>query len=67
LPYFIVSVEYSPNVIKMIKSRRMRSAGHLALMGEMENAYKFLAGRPHGKRPLGRPRHRWEGNIEMNL
>jgi hypothetical protein len=51
----------------MIKSRRMRWAGHVAGMGAKMNAYRILVGNPEGKRPLGRPRHRWVDNIEMNL
>jgi hypothetical protein len=43
----------------------MSQAGHLAHMGEMKNAYKFVGGKPEGKGPLGRPRHRWEDNIKM--
>jgi hypothetical protein len=50
----------SPNIIRMIKSRRMRWAGHVARMGEGRGAYRVLVGRPEGKRPLGRPRRRWE-------
>jgi hypothetical protein len=46
----------SPNIIRMIKSKRMRWAGHVARMGETRNAYKILVGKPEGKRPLGRPR-----------
>jgi hypothetical protein len=46
----------SPNIIRMIKSRRIRWAGHAARMGETRNAYRILVGRPEGKRPLGRPR-----------
>jgi hypothetical protein len=57
----------SPNIIRMIKSRRMRWAGHVARMGEVKNAYRILVGKPEGKRPLGRPRHRWVDNIKMNL
>jgi hypothetical protein len=56
-----------PNIIRMIKSRRMRWAGHVAGMGEGRGAYRVLAGRPEGRRPLGRPRHRWEDNIKMDL
>jgi hypothetical protein len=48
----------SPNIIRQIKSRRMRWAGHVTLMGEERNAYKVLMGKPEGKRPLGRPRRR---------
>jgi hypothetical protein len=56
----------SPN-IKVIKSRRMGWAGHVARMGEGRGAYRVLVGRPEGKRPLGRPRRRWEDNIKMDL
>jgi hypothetical protein len=49
----------SPNIIRMIKSRRMRWAGHVALMGEMWNAYRILVGEPEGKRPLGRQSCKW--------
>ena len=48
----------SPSIIRMIKSRRMRWAGHVARMGEKRNAYRTLVGKPEGKRPLGRPRRR---------
>jgi hypothetical protein len=51
----------------MIKSRRMRWAGHVARMKEKRNAYRILVGNPEGKRPLGRPRRRWVDNIKMNL
>jgi hypothetical protein len=57
----------SPSTIKIIKSRRMRWAGHVARMGEKRNAYRILVGKPEGKRPLGRPRHRWLDNIKMDL
>jgi hypothetical protein len=57
----------SPNIIRVIKSRRMRWAGYIARMGERRDAYKILVGRPEGRRPLGRPRHRWENNIKMDL
>ena len=57
----------SPNIVWVIKSRRMRWAGHLARMGENGGEYRVLAGKPEGKRPLGIPRHRWEDNIEMDL
>jgi hypothetical protein len=49
----------SPSIIRMIKSRRLRWAGHVARMGEKRNAYMILVGKPEGKRPLGRPRRRW--------
>jgi hypothetical protein len=51
----------------MIKSRRMRWAGHVARMGEKRNAYRILVGKPEVKRPLGRPRRRWVDNIKMDL
>jgi hypothetical protein len=49
----------SPNIVRVIKSRRMRLAAHVARMGEERGAYRLLVGRPEGKRPLGRPRRRW--------
>jgi hypothetical protein len=55
------------NIIRVIKSRRMRWAGHVARMGEGRCAYRILVGRPEGRRPLGRPRRRWENNIKMDL
>jgi hypothetical protein len=57
----------SPNIVRVIKSRRMRWAGHVARMGEGRNVYRDLVGRPEGKRPLGRPRCRWEDNIKLDL
>jgi hypothetical protein len=57
----------SPSIIRMIKSRRMRWAGHVARMGEKRNAYRLLVGKPEGKRPLGRPRLRWVDNVMMDL
>jgi hypothetical protein len=51
----------------MIKSRRMRWAGHVERIRERRNAYRILVGKPEGKRPLGRPRRRWVENIEMDL
>jgi hypothetical protein len=57
----------SPSIIRIIKSRRMRWAGHVARMGEKRNAYRLLVGKPEGKRPLGRPRCRWVDNIAMDL
>jgi hypothetical protein len=57
----------SPNIVRVIKSRRMRWAGHVARMGEGRSVYKVLVGRPEGKRPLGRPRRRWEDNIKLDL
>jgi hypothetical protein len=57
----------SPSIIRVIKSKRMRWAGHVARMGEKRNAYRLLVGKPEGKRPLGRPRLRWVDNIRMDL
>jgi hypothetical protein len=57
----------SPNIVWVIKSRRIRWAGHLARMGERGGIYRVLVGKPEGKVPLGRPRYRWENNIEMDL
>jgi len=57
----------SPNIVRVIKSRRMRWAGHVARMGEWRSMCRILVGKPEGKRPLGRPRRRWEGNIKMDL
>ena len=57
----------SPNIFRVIKSGRMRWAGHVARMGEEREAYRVLVGKPEGKRPLGRPRRRWVDNIRMDL
>jgi hypothetical protein len=57
----------SPSIIRIMKSRRMRRAGHVARMGEKRNAYRLLVGKTEGKRPLGRPRRRWLDNIRMDL
>jgi hypothetical protein len=57
----------APIIIQIIESRRMRWAGHVAHMGEKRGAYRILVGRPEGRRPLERPRHRWEDNITMYL
>jgi hypothetical protein len=57
----------SPSIIRQIKSRRMRWAGHVARVGEERNVYKVLVGKPEGKRPLGRPRRRWENGIRIDL
>ena len=56
-----------PNVVRVVKSRRMRWAGHVARMGEGRGVHRVLVGKPEGKRPLGRPRRRWKGNIKMDL
>jgi hypothetical protein len=57
----------SPNIVRVIKSRRMRWAGHVAGMGEERGVYKLLVGKPVGRRPLGRPRGRWVDNIRVDL
>jgi hypothetical protein len=57
----------SPSIIRIIKSRRMRWAEHVARMGDKRNAYRLLVEKPEGKRPLGRPRHRCVDNIRMDL
>jgi hypothetical protein len=56
----------SPSIIRMIKSRRMRWAGHVARIGAKMTAYRILVGKSEGKRPLGRPRRRWVNNIKMD-
>ena len=58
---------FSPKFIRVIKSRRMRWAGHVARIGDRRVAYGVLVGRPEGKRPLVGPRLRWKGNIKMDL
>jgi hypothetical protein len=57
----------SSNIVRAIKSRRIRWAGHVARMGERRGVYRVMAEKPEGKRPLGRPRHRWEDNIKIDL
>ena len=57
----------SPNVVRVIKWRRMRWAGHVACMGGERGVYRVLVGKPEGKRPLGRPRRRWVDIIRMDL
>ena len=57
----------SPSIIRVIKSRRMCWAGHVARMGERRGVYRVLVGKPGGKRPLGRPRLKWEDNINIDL
>jgi hypothetical protein len=57
----------SPNIVMVIKSGRMKWAGHVARRGEGRGVYRVLVGKPEGKRPLGRPRRRWEDNIKMDL
>jgi hypothetical protein len=57
----------STDIIRQIKSMRMTWAGHVACMGEGRNLYRVLVGKSEGKKPLGRPRHRWEDGIEVDL
>ena len=57
----------SPNIVRVIKSRKIRWAGHVIRMEENRGAYRVLVGKPEGKRPLGRPRRRWVDNIRMDL
>jgi hypothetical protein len=61
------SMYSSPNIFRVIKSRRMRWARHVARMGRGRGVYMVLVGRPEGKRQLGRPRRRWEDNIKMDI
>jgi hypothetical protein len=60
------SLYSSSSIVRVIKSRSMRWAGHVARMGDGRGVYRVLVGRPEGKRPLGRPRRRWENNIKMD-
>ena len=57
----------SLNIVCVINSRRMRWAGHVARMGERRGVYRVFVGKPDGKKPLGRPKHRWEDNIKTDL
>jgi hypothetical protein len=57
----------SPNIVLVIKARRMRWTGHVAHMGKERGVYRVLVGKPEIKRPLGRPRHRWKDNVKMDL
>jgi len=58
---------FALNLVRVIKSRGMRRTGHVALMGERRGVYRVLVGKPEGKRPFRRPRHRWEDNIKTDL
>ena len=66
-PQELHSLYRSHNIVRLIKSRRLKWAGHVARMEEGTSAFKILTGKPTGKRPLGRPRRRWEDNIRMDL
>jgi hypothetical protein len=59
------SLYSSTNIVRLIKSRKVRWVGHVARMGEGRGVYSVLVGRPEGKTPLGRPRHRWDDSIKM--
>jgi hypothetical protein len=61
------SLYSSLNIVRVIKSRKIKWAGHVACMGEQRAVYRVLVGRPEGKRPLRRARHRWENNIKTKL
>jgi transcription termination factor 2 len=61
------SLHSSPNIVRVIKSRRMRWAGHVARMGEGRGVYRVLGGSPEGKSLLGRPRRRWKDNIKLDI
>jgi len=56
-----------PNIVRLVKSRKIRWAGHVARVGKERGVHRVLVGKPEGKRPLGRPRRRWENNIKMDL
>jgi len=58
---------YSPNIVRILKSRRIRWAGYVARVGERRGVYRILVGKSEGKRPLGRPRLRWEDNIKVDV
>jgi len=63
----ILAQKDPPNIVRVIKSRRIRWAGHVGRMRERRGIYRVLVGKLEGKRPLGRPRRRWEDNINMDL
>jgi len=63
----LIDVYSSPNIVRVIKSRRKRWAGHVARMGEERGVNRVFVGRPEGRRPLGRPRRRWVDNIRLDL
>jgi hypothetical protein len=65
--YEVHDLYSSPNIVRVIKSRRMRWAGHVASMAEGKGVYGFFVGRPNEKRQLGRVRHRWEDNIKIDI
>jgi hypothetical protein len=62
-----ITFTLSPNIIRIIKTRRVRWAGNVACMGEKRNMYRCLVGKPEGKRPLAKRRRKWDDNIKMNF
>ena len=67
LPEELNDLYFSPNIVRVIKSRRMRWVGHVARTREERGVYRVLVVKPEGKRPLGRPRRRWVDNIRLDL
>jgi len=65
--YGLYDLYYSPNIVRVIKSRRLRWADRVARMGERRGVYMVLVGKSERKKPFGAPRHRWEDNINMDL
>ena len=63
----LYALYFSPNIIRVIKSRRLKWAGRIARMGERRGPYRASVGKPEGRRPFGRPRRTWEDNIKMDL
>jgi hypothetical protein len=63
----ILHTYITTNIVRVVKSKRMRWAGHVARMRDIRNVHRVLVGKPEGKKPLGRPRRRWEYNIKMDL
>jgi hypothetical protein len=64
---YVINFLFSPYIIRVIKSRRMRWAEHVTRMENMRNAHKILVGKPEVRKPLGRPGRRWEDNIRIDL
>jgi hypothetical protein len=63
----LIPIHYKINIVRVIKSRRMRWAGHVACVGDRKGVYRLSVGRPEGKRPIGNPCCRWEDNIKTHL
>jgi len=66
-PFLTQNLILTLKIVRVVKSRRMRWAGHVARMGEERGVHRILVGKPEGNRPLGKPRRRWEDNIKMDL